>query len=919
MMSSERMPQADPSWISYPLRWLTRTVVRFPVFTLLLATAAVAGSIWLTMTQLGFRTSRSELISPQSKYHHRWLEYVREFGDHEDVVVVVEGKRRQTITPALDDLCVQLRRRTDLFRAVMHETDAPALRSKGLYYLSIDDLRKIDGFLDQASPILQGDWSQLNLGGMAHWMGTAMGNGSEAQRSQIMAAMQSELPRVTQGLTTALGPTNGYRSPWPEIAPPKSLAAEAKSTRLMSSNGQMGFVLLKLIEEDRQSFAQNKESIKVLREITADVESRHPGTTLGLTGLPIIEYDEMQSSEDSMTAATLVSFFGVLAVMIVAFGGFRHSVMAMTALVIGMVWACGCVTLTIGYVNVLSIAFASILFGMGIDYGIYYIARYLQLRERTTSTTEALVHTSSLVGPGILTGACTSAIAFFASGLTDFPGVAQLGLIAGGGVLLCWLAETTLLPAMIRLSDKDGEQKNLPAPLNLKFWLRPLFAFPKLSLLVVGAATIVLSIGLRDLYYDYNLLNLQPKGLKCVELEHKLFSQTNRSAWFALSVADTPAEVAARREEFLKLPSVERVVEVATKLPGEVEQKRPFIERIHARVANLPRQTPTIPVTPAAELTKALTGAESMLAAQPGADAAAGGLRQLREMLQRIPPEEYQRRVGQYQQAMAADLLGRLQTLQASSNPEPPRLTDLPESVRARFVGKTGKFLMQVYSKANIWEVKAMGDFVRDVRHVDPNATGNPIQVHEASLQMKRSFEQAAWYAMLAIVPLVFFDFRRLSHTLLAAVPMGFGLLQTLGLMGLLGIPLNPANMILLPLAIGLGMDTGINLVHEMRCQRSQYRGAGNSVIVAVVVNTLTTMVGFGALMIANHQGLQSLGRALTISMAFGMLDSLLLPNLLMVGRFSDNASTDDQDPSDAEPDDYDETDEEPSSISYAA
>ncbi|MEN6407267.1 MAG: MMPL family transporter [Thermoguttaceae bacterium] len=920
-MPSERMPQADPSWISYPLRWLTRAVARFPVLTLLIAVAAMAGSIWLTMTQLGFRTSRADLISPQSEYHHRWLEYTREFGEREDVVVVVEGKNRQTIAPALDDLCRELRRRADMFSAVMHETDAPALRAKGLYYLKTDDLLKIDGFLQQATPILQGNWSQLNLGGMAQWMGTAMGGGSDAQRGQIMAAMQAELPRVSQGLTAALGSSGGYQSPWPEIAPPKALADEAKSTRLMSDDGRLGFVLLKLIEEDRQSFAQNKESIKVLREITAGVQTRHPGTKLGLTGLPIIEYDEMRSSEDSMSAATLVSFFGVLAVMIVAFGGFRHAIMAMTALVIGMIWACGCVTLTIGYVNVLSIAFASILFGMGIDYGIYYIARYLQLREQTTSTTEALVHTSSLVGPGILTGACTSAISFFASGLTDFPGVAQLGLIAGGGVLLCWLAETTILPAMIRLSDKDGERQNLPTALNLKFWLRPLFAFPKISLLLVAAMTVVLSIGLRDLYYDYNLLNLQPKGLECVELEHKLFTQTNRSAWFALSIAKTPEEAAARREKFLKLPSVERVVEVATKLPGDLERKRPIVERIHARVANLPSQVPAIPVTPAAELVKVLTGAESMLASQPGADAAVGGLRQLREMLQRIPPDEYQRRVGQYQQAMAGDLLTRLQMLQASSNPEPPRLTDLPESIRSRFIGKSNKFLIQVYSKANIWEVEPMDRFVRDVRSVDPDATGNPIQVHEASLQMKHSFEQAAWYALLAIVPLVFLDFRRLSHTLLAAIPMGVGLLQTLGMMGLLGISLNPANMILLPLAIGLGMDTGINLVHEMRCQRGRYQGAGNAVVVAVVVNTLTTMVGFGALMIANHQGLQSLGRALTISMAFGMLDSLLLPNLLVVGRFSGDAPMDDEDPSQADLDVYDETvaDEEESSVSYAA
>ena len=219
---------------------------------------------------------------------------------------------------------------------------------------------------------------------------------------------------------------------------------------------------------------------------------------------------------------------------------------------------------------------------------------------------------------------------------------------------------------------------------------------------------------------------------------------------------------------------------------------------------------------------------------------------------------------------------------------------------------------MQVYSKANIWEVGPMGQFVRDVREVDPEATGNPLQVYEASRQMKRSFEQAAWYALLVIVPVVLLDFRRLNHTLLAMLPMGFGLLQTLGLMGLLDIPLNQANIIVLPLTIGIGLEGGINLLHELRCQRGGYRGAGNAVIVAVVVNSLTTMVGFGALMIANHRGLQSLGRVLTISMGCCLFSSLLLPNLLVLGRF--NADDESSDGEDAETEDdygdYDETSE---------
>jgi hopanoid biosynthesis associated RND transporter like protein HpnN len=929
-MPSERTPPAERSAIAKPLEWLTTVVVQFPKLTLLLAGAGVAFSLWLTMTQLGFRTSRSELLDPQSDYSRRWLEYTKEFGEKEDVVVVVEGDNQRQITPALDDVCRRLSERPDLFGAVLHQADAPRLRSKGLYYLKHEELQQIDGFLDQAGPILQGNWSPLNLGGMAQWMGAAMSDGSPQRRQQMMAAMQHELPRVMHGLTAALGQSGSYKSPWPAMSFSSPLEVDTTTTRLISEDGRMGFVLLRFLEEDRQSFAQNNQSITTLRQLTADVQGQHPGTKIGLTGLPIIEYDEMRSSETSMSYATILSFAGVLAVMIVAFGGFRHAALALAALMVGTIWTCGYIALTIGYINVLSIAFASILFGMGIDYGIYYVTRYLQMRTRTDSTSEALVRTSGLVGPGILTGACTSAIAFLAAGFTEFPGVAQLGLIAGSGVLLCWLAQTMVLPAMIRLTDADGvrEHESLPAPLNLRFWLSPMFAYPRFTLAVGGLFLLVTAAGMPYLRYDYNLLNLQPVGLECVELEHKLFNQTNRSAWFALSMARTPEEVQARKEAFLKLPSVERVVEVATKLPSDLDPKRPIIERIHQRLANLPREAPAIPVTPLAELERMLGSAQAMLASQPGAAEAAAGLQQVRDMLQRIPASEYVERVRHYQQMMATDLLSRLQMLAGASMPEPPCVSDLPESVAARFVGKSGCYLMHVYSKANIWEVGPMGQFVHDVRSVDPEATGNPLQVYEASRQMKRSFEQAAWYALLVIAPLVLVGFRRLSHSLLAALPMGIGLLETLGLMGLLDIPLNPANMIVLPLTLGLGMDTGINLIYEMRCHRGRYRGAGNSVIVAVVVNTLTTMVGFGALMVANHQGLQSLGRVLTISMGFNMLNSLLLPNLLVVGGFACRGQADADDACD-EDETADEADEdldyeadsfvEAPSISFAA
>ena len=174
---------------------------------------------------------------------------------------------------------------------------------------------------------------------------------------------------------------------------------------------------------------------------------------------------------------------------------------------------------------------------------------------------------------------------------------------------------------------------------------------------------------------------------------------------------------------------------------------------------------------------------------------------------------------------------------------------------------------MKIYSKGDIWDMRPMEQFVSDVRGIDKKITGNPIQIYEASLQMKRSYEQAAWFALCTILPIMFLNLGKLRDTLLAMFPLAFCMLQLFGIMGYLNIPFNAANMISLPLMLGMGVDNGINIVYDFRRQTSRYR-MSPSTAVAVILNTLTTMVGFAVLMLADHRGLQSLGRVLTIGMS---------------------------------------------------
>jgi len=872
-------PRAKTAPLGAILRATTALVTRFPVTTLVVGGLLAVAAMVLAQNRLKFYTSRSDLLDPNSEYHHRWLEYTKEFQDQEDVVVVVQGENRDAVVPVIEEIAAQLSRAPEHFRSVFYKTDRSRLQAKGLHYLEVEQLREIEAFLSEADPVLRGDWSAFNLGGQLAWF---CGQLERGDLQPLQAAVQSARPQQSQALAilaNALGQSGPYRSPWPNIPAPPAQVEELQGGYLLANGDRMGLLLLWLAKDKNGSFAEYAESLGALRQIVAQAKARHPETSIGLTGLPVMENDEMESSGTAMTQAGVLSLVGVALLYVAGFGCVRHPVMAVVALMLPMAWSFGFITLTVGHLNILSSAFGTIVIGLGSDFGVYHIAQYLRLRGQSLSTREALLETAQGLGPSITTGAMSTALAFFVIGLTDFPGIAELGIIAGAGILLCWIAAMTVLPAMIQCWDGKRPLRRVPPPLDIYVWLKPLLDRPRLLVVSFLIATALLAAGISRLWYDHNLLNLQAVGLESVALEKQLLKQSNLSASFAVSIATTRDELVARKQQFLALPLVDRVREIATCMPENEGAKRPVIQRIGHALAYLPREVPRIPIVAPAQLDQVLARLEQFMAAA-GRTPDAHSLRQVRSLVDRLPEEEYYRRLSAFQQAMAADLLGRLRAIRATADPEPPQWSDLPEGLVARFVGRSGRYLMQIYSKADVWDMESMKAFVEQVRSVDSNATGNPMQVYESSRRMKRSYEQAAWYALLMVVVTVYLDFRSLRATALALLPLGLAMLQLFGLMGVLDIPLNPANMIVLPLILGVGVDIGVHIVHDYLREPPPYRMSG-STATAIVVNTLMNMVGFGSLMIASHRGVYSLGRVLTLGMTCNLLSGLVMPSLL--------------------------------------
>jgi hopanoid biosynthesis associated RND transporter like protein HpnN len=876
-MAAEGKPH-EASMFAAPLAWMTARALAAPRVTIALGLLLSLLCVVYAGLSLGFRTSRLDLLNPKSAWNQRWLAYLEEFGREDDAVVVVEGPDPASVVTAVDDLADELARHEEFFSSVFHRVELARLRAKGLHLVPAPKLAQLEAFVTQAEPVLRGDWQQLAVENQLQRMGFVLQRlpADAPQRGQML----EQLDRLTNGLEAALATTPTYRSPWPDAAALHDGYQDLDDKHLLADDGRLGMVLLKLVgSHGAPSDSDHHQSIVKLREIMQLVESRHPDVAIGATGMPILEHDEMHTSQRDMTWTSALSALGVAACFWAAFGGWRHAALAMAALGLSMCWAFGFVTATVGHLNLLSVSFASVLIGQGIDFGIHYVAGYLRTRRTIGDCREALQATSNSVGPGIFTGGLTTTVAFCMTLLTDFTGLRELGLIAGGGILICTLGALLLLPPMIRCADEKRPPQQMPQIVPMQFLTWPQHHLPRFTVAMILGFTVFCGIGLTRLRYDHNLLHLQSRGLDSVELEHTLIERADRSVWFALSMSGSAEELLQRKRKFASLASVSHTEEIVSLLPQDTPANTQSLANIRAVLALLPDESPQLNVA----VPKAVAYAIGQLQRSLTNDAPRQQrLERVLSLLALRDEGETAQRLSIYQQEGSSELVARLAALRSFADPVAPEQSDLPRPLADRFIGKSGQYLLKVYAAGDVWDIDKLQRFVGDLESVDPRITGHPVQTYYASRQMQTSYVHAGIYAFIAMMIAVIVDLRRLRPSLLAVVPMFLGLVQTFGLLGWLGIPLNAANMIVLPLIFGIGIDDGVHLTHDYLHHRGKYR-LDNATFVAVLLTSVTTMVGFGSLILAQHQGLRSLGQVLTL----GVLCCLVSSTTLLPALFS--------------------------------
>jgi hopanoid biosynthesis associated RND transporter like protein HpnN len=660
--------------------------------------------------------------------------------------------------------------------------------------------------------------------------------------------------------------------------------------------GQMYILLIHpRVPDNVNSPDHHAATIPKIRRIMEQVRSQHRDVRISLTGEPVLDNDEMVVSQRDATKSSILTVVLISIVIVAGFRDWLRMLLSITCLILVIITTMGYATLTIGHLNIITITFTVMILGLGEDLGVQFISRFEEElcngKDRFGAVRGALLYTA----PSIMTAGVTNAAAFFAMALSGFKGVLELGVIAGGGMLLATFGMVTLLPAMILTVRRRSEPARQAAKAQVTRIEHVLLKRPHVTLIVgalitAGGLALAWRVG-----FDYNVLNLQSGRLESVETEIRLLNADAESTIYAAVVADNLEQARSLHAALANLSSVATVHSVAELIPEDQALKQPIISEIRKRVDDVHFEVPPTDPADVEVLSRSLNSLRlhaGKLARETSdawevkvLSALTNAVQSARESLQALQPHVAAERLAQYERSFFGDLHAQL-TLLGTQTDRPMQVEDIPPDLHRMLVGRTSKLLLRVFPQDNnIWERGPLEKFVREVQSIAPNATGTPRGLYEFIDILLRGYIRAALWAFLVIAIMVYADLRSPLGTALTLLPIVVGMIWMVGAMAVCGIRFNPANILTLPLMVGIGVAYGIYVVRRYR-EDGEATFYGKSTGRAVMLSALTAVIAFASLLIGAHRGIRSLGLVMAIGVVACLLASLaLLPALLEIAR----------------------------------
>jgi len=905
---------------------LADLILNWPRAVLVVAGVLTALSAWLIFTRMEMKTAHSDLISEEDRNVKLLKEQMEEFGTPYVLIAVLECEPAQF--KARRQLAAQMKRRLEampgLVKSADYRLDLTALKERELYLASTNDLAEIRATLEQEAPWLRKLSATPTLEGFFRMAderfsaeqerGKVSGTGEAVQGLQMFAQLFQRM----QDAATRPDWEPPAESFWEEMFSPSSTAnvcAEMREGYFTSYDGRLMFLFIQPASPSRElSYIQRL--CDTTRAIYAAARKDHPAFAaikLALTGEPASAVDEAVSTGKDMQFFGAVSLVGVSVLLVVGFRGFRFPLLLVASLAVGMAWTFGLTVLMIGHLNLLTQVTPIILIGLGMDFGIHLIARYREQRRRGSPRPAALREAIVENGMSILMSGITTAVAFFSISVDNFKGFVEMGIVAGVGVLCCLVSMMTVLPAAICLRRKfheTGEAGLHPAtvpvgvdptePLHPPV-IEKFFRYPGWILLGGAVITVALVAQIarhwETIRFDYKLANLSVQGNESVVYEARMMEESDFTSDTVSLICKDLAEAETISRKAAALPSVKKVESLHTRFLGDGEAKRALLAAIAPHLAGVFETRPAPQgvdsralAATVGRLVKRLERYQELAfdggqkALVKAIDGALGAAEKFRETVGN-GDAAVAARLEKFQNYFFGDLADKLARFRHGLKTDPPTLETLPEDVKSSFIGKTGKVQVFVFMKCRLWDRPGLTQFLAECRSLGVPVTGPPVEYYEMTKLMREGFDRAALYAVAAVYLLLLVDFRRFKAATLTMVPDLLGTVWMVGLMGVFGVAFNPANLMVLPLIIGIGLANGVHVMRRFR----EARDADIAHVVwhtglAVTLGSLVTIVGFGCLGLAHNLGVASIGKALTLGVGARIITSIIiLPALLVI------------------------------------
>jgi hopanoid biosynthesis associated RND transporter like protein HpnN len=846
---------------------IVRACTRFATLTLLIGLVLATAAGYYTARHFAINTDINTLISPNLDWRQRDQQFDQAFDRDRTILAVVEAATPEQTSAAAAALEQKLKGDTKNFQSMTPLGSGEFFEKNGLLFLPTEELGKITGQFQAAAPLIEIMAGDPSIRGLTGALETGLAGVKRGEVKLDNAARPFNM--IAQTVEDVLNKGNANFS-WRELT----------SDQPLSDSDRRAFIEFKPVL-DYNALQPGKEATDAIHAAAAelDLPTKYQAR-VRLTGPIPIANEEYATVQDGAIFNSVGTILVVLVILWLALHSAKIIFAVFVNLFIGLSITTAVGLMMVGSLNLLSVAFAVLFVGLGVDFGIQFSVRYRSERFKNDNLIEALQEAARRAAVPLSLAAMATAAGFLCFMPTDYKGISELGEIAGAGMLIAFTSSITVLPALLKLLNPPGEKE----PVGYAF-LAPVDHFLEKHRVLIVVGTLLVSLaGMPLLYFmkfDFNPMNLRnPKAESIATfLDLRKDPNTGANAINVLTRSETDARKIEERLE--KLPEVLEVRSLDSFVPQDQGPKLKLIAQA-AKVLGPALNPDSIdaPPTDQENIDSLKSAAEALRrTAGDGKGPGAVASRRLADALTKLAASDEATR-NKAQAVFVAPLKVVFDQLRSALQAQPISLQTLPPDLVAGWKAKDGLTRVEALPRGDPNDNDNLRRFANAVLAAEPTAIGGPVSILKSGDTVVRAFIHAGIYALLVIGLLLWITLRRITDVLLTLVPLLVAGAVTLEICVLIKLPLNFANIVALPLLLGVGVAFKIYYVTAWRSGRTNL--LQTSLTRAIFFSALTTATAFGSLWLSSHPGTSSMGKLLALSLVTTLAAVLLFQPALM-------------------------------------